>query len=151
MYKIYVFSFYSFFFSLCNILPPQYSHRWRLKSSGSILMCSGPIPDFDLLLCEWRGQCTVHSGYGLSQWETSLQCNVVSHWLSPYPECSVQWWCYLLSAKWSYCPMCVSVCCICVSFCSTHHSISIYFLSLQNLQNWWRNKNNPGSKRHISH
>ena len=24
-----------------------------------------------------------HSGYGLSQWETMLQCNVVSHWLSP--------------------------------------------------------------------
>ena len=23
---------------------------------------------------------------GLSQWETTLQCNVVSHWLSPYPE-----------------------------------------------------------------
>ena len=27
-----------------------------------------------------------HSGYGLSQWETMLHCNVVSHWLSPYPE-----------------------------------------------------------------
>ena len=30
-----------------------------------------------------------HSGYGLSQWETTLQCNDVSHWLSPYPEWSV--------------------------------------------------------------
>ena len=28
---------------------------------------------------EWQG-------YGLSQWETTLHCNVVSHWLSPYPE-----------------------------------------------------------------
>ena len=27
-----------------------------------------------------------HSGYSLSQWETTLQCNVVSHWLRPYPE-----------------------------------------------------------------
>ena len=30
-----------------------------------------------------------HSGYGLSQWETMLQCNIVSHWLSPYPEWSL--------------------------------------------------------------
>ena len=29
-----------------------------------------------------------HSRYGLSQWETTLHCNVVSHWLSPYPEWS---------------------------------------------------------------
>ena len=26
-----------------------------------------------------------HSGYGLSQWETTLQCNIISHWLSLYP------------------------------------------------------------------
>ena len=25
-----------------------------------------------------------HSGYGLSHWETTLQCNIVSHWLGPY-------------------------------------------------------------------
>ena len=25
------------------------------------------------------------SGFGLSQWATTLHCNVVSHWLSPYP------------------------------------------------------------------
>ena len=31
-----------------------------------------------------------NSGYGLSQRETTLQCNVVSHWLSPYPGWS--WW-----------------------------------------------------------
>ena len=24
-----------------------------------------------------------HLGYGLCQWETTLQCNVVCHWLSP--------------------------------------------------------------------
>ena len=29
-----------------------------------------------------------YSGYRLSQWETTLQCNVVSQWLSPYPEWS---------------------------------------------------------------
>ena len=27
-----------------------------------------------------------HSVYGLSQWETTLQCNVVSHWLRPYTQ-----------------------------------------------------------------
>ena len=30
--------------------------------------------------------CRDHSGYRLSQWETMLHCNVVPHWLSPYPE-----------------------------------------------------------------
>ena len=30
-----------------------------------------------------------HSGYGLSKWETTLHCNVVSHWLSPHPEWSI--------------------------------------------------------------
>ena len=27
-----------------------------------------------------------HSGYGPGQWETTLQCNVVSYWLGPFPE-----------------------------------------------------------------
>ena len=27
-----------------------------------------------------------HSGYGISQWETTLQCGFVSHWLTPYPQ-----------------------------------------------------------------
>ena len=29
------------------------------------------------------------SGYGLSQWEPTLRCNVVSHWLSSYPKLSL--------------------------------------------------------------
>ena len=33
--------------------------------------------------------CKVNSGYGFDQWETTLKCNVVSHWLSPYPERSL--------------------------------------------------------------
>ena len=32
---------------------------------------------------------TNHSGMGLSQWETMLFCNVVSHWLSTYPGWSL--------------------------------------------------------------
>ena len=30
-----------------------------------------------------------HSGYGLSQWETTLHCNVASYWLCPYSEWSL--------------------------------------------------------------
>ena len=32
----------------------------------------------------------VHSGFGFSQWQTTLHCNVVFHWLSPYPEWSLK-------------------------------------------------------------
>ena len=28
-----------------------------------------------------------HTVYGFSKWEATLQCNVISHWLCPYPEC----------------------------------------------------------------
>ena len=39
-----------------------------------------------------------HSGYGRSQLEMPLQCNIVSHWLNPYPDWSLfhscpYWWC----------------------------------------------------------
>ena len=44
-----------------------------------------------------RDMTQVHSGYGLSQWEATLQCNVVSHWLSPCPEWSL--WLLLSSVK----------------------------------------------------
>ena len=37
-----------------------------------------------------------HSGFGLSQWETMLHSNVVSHWLSPYPG-----W-FLPVSKWAH-------------------------------------------------
>ena len=38
-----------------------------------------------------RNICRDHSEYGLSQWETTLLCNVVSQWLSPHPEWSLIW------------------------------------------------------------
>ena len=45
-----------------------------------------PITCFQIL----GGVITVvdpdHSGHGLSQWVMTLQCNVITHWLSPYPE-----------------------------------------------------------------
>ena len=39
-----------------------------------------------------------HFGYGLSQWETTLHSNVVSHWLTPYPEWSL--FVYQLAVEW---------------------------------------------------
>ena len=40
-------------------------------------------------LSNLSSHCRNHSGYELGQWEMMLQCNAVSHWLSPYPEWSL--------------------------------------------------------------
>ena len=42
-------------------------------------------PFITVIVLSSRDQYT----YGISQWETTLQCNVVSHWLSPYPNWSL--------------------------------------------------------------
>ena len=44
-----------------------------------------------ILLYSSAGLIRDHSGYGFGQWEMKLQCNVVSHWLSPSPD-----WCLLI-------------------------------------------------------
>ena len=53
-----------------------------------------------------------YSGCGLSQWETTLQCNIVSHWLRPYPEWSQE---RLLMATKKSMPigflLCYAACC----------------------------------------
>ena len=41
----------------------------------------------DLVSC--GKYCIDHSEYGLSQSQTSLQCDVISHWLRPYPKWSL--------------------------------------------------------------
>ena len=38
----------------------------------------------------WYG-CSDHSGFGLNQCQTMLQCNVFSRWLNPYQEWSLRW------------------------------------------------------------
>ena len=43
--------------------------------------------------------CRDHPGYVLSQWETTLQRNVVSHWLNPYPEWPQQCITYPIHSK----------------------------------------------------
>ena len=47
------------------------NNGWYLQTADAFISYSG-------------GQ----SRYGLIQWETTLHCNVVSHWRSPYPEWS---------------------------------------------------------------
>ena len=50
------------------------------------------------LLCDQNGSypdnkfksISDYSGYELRQWGTSLQCNVISYWLSSYPEWSLR-------------------------------------------------------------
>ena len=54
----------------------------------------------------WR----YHYGYGLSQWEMTLHCNVISHWLSLYPKWSLgcvlnslqclHWWLISYDVLW---------------------------------------------------
>ena len=48
--------------------------------------------DYTVLFCHfWQSILYDHnnSGYGLSQWETTLHSNAISHWLSPSPEWSM--------------------------------------------------------------
>ena len=44
-----------------------------------------------------------HPGYGLSQWETTLQFNVVSHWLSPYLQFYLPRWRLFIYFVWKNC------------------------------------------------
>ena len=60
--------------------------RWHQWGSGLCVVPERWIKKFN------RGmECREHSEFGRSQWETTLHCNVVSHWLCPYSEWSVEW------------------------------------------------------------
>ena len=86
----------------CEIVGRRVIFIWSLicGSSWSGLIKAGPgLAN----LCQWKRPLREiitrdgvihhiswdHSGYGLSQWEKTLLCNVVSHWLSPYQEWSL--------------------------------------------------------------
>ena len=75
------------------------SHQWRIHCM------KGPVKRYDevylwhdvimMLLIppphhRTKSKSMDHSGYGLSQWEKTLQCNIISHWLSPYTEWSLK-------------------------------------------------------------
>ena len=60
-------------------------------SMSAILLrpqCVNVLSGCDGSDCLWQRWviCRDHSGYGLIQWESTLHCNVVSHWLCPYLE-----------------------------------------------------------------
>ena len=52
-----------------------------------------------LMFENWQpgSECRDHSWYGLSQWEMKVYCNVISHWLGPYPEWSLE--CFVSNVK----------------------------------------------------
>ena len=53
------------------------------------------VPCHDRAVITTDMQVIDHSGWGISQWETTLHRNVVSHWLSPYPEWSLYIYIYI--------------------------------------------------------
>ena len=70
-------------------------------------MCTGDcerrwnycLPTRNYVLYRWAGKNTHkfyklpwdRAGYGVNQWETTLLCNGVSHWLNSYPEWFLYW------------------------------------------------------------
>ena len=68
-----------------------------------------------------------HSRYGFSQWETTLHCNAVAHWLNPYTE-----WHLLYDANLSQVPM------NSFNLIETPYSISHWLLFVLNQHPcWW--------------
>ena len=59
---------------------------WLLQSvnSGSHFPPIYVLPSMSKQLYNHRD----HYGYGLIQWQMTLHCNIISHWLRPYPEWS---------------------------------------------------------------
>ena len=77
--------------------PVNSPHKWSVTRKM--------FPSDDVIMVGWwRGRkgwmntCIRrdHSVYGLSQWETMLLCNAVSHWLNPYTERSLICGCVLV-------------------------------------------------------
>ena len=69
-------------------------HEFLQKHSQQTSDNSPARAKFGVLFCIQNLIRQFHPGtkddseYGLSKWESTLQCNVVSRWLSPYPEWS---------------------------------------------------------------
>ena len=59
-----------------------YNIRDKLSTNADIVWCQEML--------SWCDETRDDSGYGLSQWETTFQCNVVSPWQSPYLELSLE-------------------------------------------------------------
>ena len=64
----------------------------RFTKSRFVLFCHNQPIVFPILEVIYRD----HSGYGLSQWDPMIHCDIVSHWLSPYPV----WFWHLSGSSW---------------------------------------------------
>ena len=60
-----------------------------MDSIFKMFMVRNTLIEYDQVQVSYNRMHKKHSGYGLSQRERLLQCNCVSHWLSPYPESSL--------------------------------------------------------------
>ena len=67
------------------VRPKQYSYCSRFL----VLCCLFNMSTRSIPAIDTGTNIGLYSGYGLSQWEAMLHCNVVSHWLSPYLELSL--------------------------------------------------------------
>ena len=67
------------------VLPQGLDVGCLLWAKCELCMCSTIV-----VIIETMPHCRDHCEYGLSQWETTLQCNVVLNWLSPYSKYSVR-------------------------------------------------------------
>ena len=69
-----------------NLITSKQPSRFRFS-----IFCHANLTDHCYTSRELY-KCRDHSVYGLSQWETTLQCNVVSHWLSSFLRLCVDWY-----------------------------------------------------------
>ena len=93
----------------------MYKFQWNLHQNTRFVFHKKAFENHENVICEMVAICSrlivlkiscnvfhinknpfpfqqqvFHNGVsGISQWETTLQCNVVSHWLSPYAEWSL--------------------------------------------------------------
>ena len=75
---------------LIQFLNPIDLHEPRLRHEVSRLFHSLHVHLKQQAVRAMQVDChRDHSVYGISQWERTLQCNVLSHWLSPYTEWSL--------------------------------------------------------------
>ena len=83
---------FGFHFIMLNRLLNKQYDDWRFETHWRCCYVTTMRNDVCSVVFMWystESWCRDHSEYGLSQWETTLQCNVVSRWLSPCsnPQC----------------------------------------------------------------
>ena len=72
----------------------QYTNFERISWRARKTLVKQPPESCSVLLCGHRSERPPrprdHFVYAPSQWETTLQCNIVSHWLGAYTKWSLQ-------------------------------------------------------------